>query len=130
MRITNFSIVGAVTATALVLSDCSISQAFSPPLRSVPRIRINGRPSPSFRFAIIPDKEIQQKTKKDTTQAFFDEEAPSPHDSGAGIPYECLTIGVLKEAFPGECRVSQTPDSVRTLVKEGFTVAVESGGMY
>ncbi|ACI65927.1 predicted protein [Phaeodactylum tricornutum CCAP 1055/1] len=127
MRITNFSIVGAVTATALVLSACSISQAFSPPLRSVPRIRINGRPSPSFRFAIIPDKEIQQKTKKDTTQAFFDEEAPSPHDSGAGIPYERLTIGVLKESFPGECRVSQTPDSVRTLVKEGFTVAVESG---
>ena len=44
------------------------------------------------------------------------------------IPYEELTIGIVKETFKGENRVSQTPDSVRGLVKAGFTVIVESGG--
>jgi len=44
------------------------------------------------------------------------------------IPYSDLTIGVLKETFPGENRVSQTPDSVQGLVKAGFHVVVEAGG--
>ena len=44
------------------------------------------------------------------------------------IPYEELTIGVLKETFVGEKRVSQSPDSVSSLVKSGFNVAVQSGG--
>lgn len=44
------------------------------------------------------------------------------------IPYSDLTIGVLKETFKGENRVSQTPDSVRTLTKAGFKVIVESKG--
>ena len=44
------------------------------------------------------------------------------------IPYSELTIGVVKETFPGENRVSQSPDSVRSLVKAGFNVAVEKGG--
>lgn len=43
------------------------------------------------------------------------------------IPYSELTIGIVKETFKGENRVSQTPDSVRGLVKAGFTVIVESG---
>lgn len=44
------------------------------------------------------------------------------------IPYSELTIGVLKETFPGENRVSQTPDSIKGLVNAGFTVVVEAGG--
>lgn len=45
------------------------------------------------------------------------------------IPYEQLTIGVLKESFPpGENRVSQSPDSVAGLVKAGFAVLVQAGG--
>lgn len=44
------------------------------------------------------------------------------------IAYEQLTIGVVKESLDGENRVSQTPDSVRGLVKAGFTVLVEAGG--
>jgi Alanine dehydrogenase/PNT, N-terminal domain len=44
------------------------------------------------------------------------------------IPYEELTIGVLKETFPGEKRVSQSPDSVSSLVKSGFKVVVQLGG--
>jgi NAD(P) transhydrogenase len=43
------------------------------------------------------------------------------------IPYSELTIGIAKETFKGENRVSQTPESVRGLVKAGFTVVVESG---
>merc|ERR1712159_512518 len=42
-------------------------------------------------------------------------------------PYEKITIGVPKETLPLERRVSQTPDSVKNLVKAGFKVQVESG---
>lgn len=47
---------------------------------------------------------------------------------GEAIPYSQLTIGVMKEIYPGENRVSQTPDSIRTLTKAGMTVVVEKGG--
>jgi len=43
------------------------------------------------------------------------------------IPYSQLTIGVMKETFPGENRVSITPESVSILIKEGFHVVVQSG---
>jgi len=43
------------------------------------------------------------------------------------IPYSELTIGIVKETFEGENRVSQTPDSVKSLSKAGFTVIVQSG---
>ena len=43
------------------------------------------------------------------------------------IPYSQLTIGVMKETFPGENRVSITPESASILIKEGFHVVVESG---
>ena len=43
------------------------------------------------------------------------------------IPYSELTIGVSKETFKGENRVSLTPDNVETLVKAGFQVVIQSG---
>lgn len=46
---------------------------------------------------------------------------------GKAQPYSSLTIGVMKETFPGENRVSQSPESVALLVKAGFDVVVESG---
>ena len=46
----------------------------------------------------------------------------------APVPYSELTIGVLKETTDGENRVSQSPDSVRALVKAGFNVVVQKGG--
>lgn len=52
---------------------------------------------------------------------------PGPQLLGEPTPYSELTIGVLKETKPGETRVSQTPDSVRNLVKAGFQVAVQAG---
>ncbi len=51
-----------------------------------------------------------------------------PQILGKAIPYQDLTIGVLKETYEGENRVSQTPDSVRSLTKAGFHVIVEQGG--
>lgn len=47
---------------------------------------------------------------------------------GNAMPYEELTIGVLKETYDGENRVSQSPDSVANLVKAGFNVIVQGGG--
>jgi Alanine dehydrogenase/PNT, N-terminal domain len=49
---------------------------------------------------------------------------------GVPIPYNKLTIGVLKEIYPGENRVAQTPDSIRTLIKAGMNVVVQSGGTF
>ena len=44
-----------------------------------------------------------------------------------GIPHSELTIGIPKEIFENERRVSQTPESVGKLVKSGFKVLVETG---
>jgi NAD(P) transhydrogenase len=48
----------------------------------------------------------------------------APKANGA---YESLTIGVPKETLHLEKRVSQTPDSIKNLVKAGFNVHVEKG---
>lgn len=58
----------------------------------------------------------------------FEEESSSIRIMGEPIPYKDLTIGVMKETYKGENRVSQTPDTVKMLVKEGFNVVVQSGG--
>ena len=44
-----------------------------------------------------------------------------------GVPYESLTIGVIKETKFLEKRVAQSPDSVALLIKSGFKVVVEEG---
>ena len=59
----------------------------------------------------------------------FTGEAPSKI-LGGKIPYSELTIGVLKETYPGENRVSIAPDSAKMLVDAGFSVVVESGGEF
>ena len=53
---------------------------------------------------------------------------PKPHFLGEPTPYEELTIGVMKETYPEENRVSLSPDAVGLLTKAGFDVVVESGG--
>jgi hypothetical protein len=72
------------------------------------------------------DKEETTSTT-DTTAAAF-QEIKGSKILGQPIPYSQLTLGVLKETYPGENRVSQTPDSIKTLVKAGMTVVVQSGG--
>ncbi|KAL3908523.1 MAG: hypothetical protein SGPRY_009762 [Prymnesium sp.] len=44
-----------------------------------------------------------------------------------GIPYSQLTVGVLKETFPLERRVVQSPESVKLLTKAGLSVRVQAG---
>jgi len=46
---------------------------------------------------------------------------------GSPIPYSELTVGVLKESYPGENRVSVAPESVKLLVDAGLSVVVETG---
>ena len=38
-----------------------------------------------------------------------------------------MKIGVVKEAWPDECRVAASPKNVQRLIKQGFAVLVESG---
>ncbi|KAJ1623681.1 alanine dehydrogenase/PNT, N-terminal domain-containing protein [Pavlovales sp. CCMP2436] len=47
--------------------------------------------------------------------------------AAAGKPYAQLSVGVPKETVFLERRVSQTPETVAGLVKEGFVVKVERG---
>ncbi|KAL1530826.1 hypothetical protein AB1Y20_001722 [Prymnesium parvum] len=44
-----------------------------------------------------------------------------------GVPYSQLTVGVVKETYPLEKRVVQSPDSVRLLTNAGFSVRVQAG---
>ena len=74
--------------------------------------------------------EERKDVEEDQPASKFLEDPDAPNLLGKPIPYSELTIGVLKETYPGENRVSQTPDSVHSLVKEGFTVVVEAGGKY
>ena len=65
-------------------------------------------------------------------------EAPAPAAAAASssggrklngpVPYSDMTVGVVKETYPGENRVSVAPDSAKTLVDAGLTVVVEEGG--
>ncbi|XP_076217234.1 NAD(P) transhydrogenase, mitochondrial-like isoform X3 [Aptenodytes patagonicus] len=57
-----------------------------------------------------------------THQMLRSRAAPKP-----GIPYKQLTVGVPKEIFENEKRVALSPAGVQTLVKQGFSVVVESG---
>ena len=92
--------------------------------RTAPKIsRRHGYSSFSFELYVKEDVQIDD----DKTSAAFQDE-PKTQILGQPIPYSELTIGVLKETFKGENRVSQTPDSIRTLVKAGITVLVQSGG--
>jgi len=51
----------------------------------------------------------------------------SPKPPPVGTAYSKLTIGIPKEIFPNERRVAMSPAACKTLVKEGFNVAIEDG---
>ena len=75
------------------------------------------------------DKVVQGSSSVDFVAEAFAAE-PKSQILGAPIPYEKLTIGVTKEEFPGENRVSLSPDAVALLVKAGFHVVVQAGGKF
>ena len=69
----------------------------------------------------VPSDELKQEVD-------INVEEPKHLFLNEAIPYSELTIGVAKETFDGECRVSQSPDSVKKLVNAGFDVVVQAGG--
>eukprot|EP00533_Pseudo-nitzschia_delicatissima_P009466 CAMPEP_0116107174 /NCGR_PEP_ID=MMETSP0327-20121206/16069_1 /TAXON_ID=44447 /ORGANISM="Pseudo-nitzschia delicatissima, Strain B596" /LENGTH=1133 /DNA_ID=CAMNT_0003599917 /DNA_START=145 /DNA_END=3546 /DNA_ORIENTATION=+ len=90
--------------------------------------------TPIALYATVEDeqkKESGKEVPKDDaafiSEAFNKDDAEEALTFFSPIPYDELTIGIVKETFKGENRVSQTPDSVKGLVKAGFTVIVESG---
>jgi NAD(P) transhydrogenase len=84
--------------------------------------RVVTRSSASFvRYATIQEPQLEESVESVQVHAEASKTLGSP------IPYSDLTIGVLKESFPGENRVSQTPETVAQLVKAGFTVVVQAG---
>lgn len=114
-------------SVVLLLAEPAVAAftASSLTARTVPKtLRQNHRafssPHPSTKlYSAIADD------KTDEIAASF---VSSPNRILSGpIPYSDLTIGVMKETYPGENRVSQTPESVASLVKAGFNVVVETG---
>jgi len=45
--------------------------------------------------------------------------------SGFGKPISETSIGVQKEVFDGEKRVALSPEAVKRLKKDGFTINIE-----
>lgn len=105
---------------------CSTTEAFAPWTTTIRPTVKKGYPkyTKTLSFATVSET-------KNTSKELFDPakgKAISGSFLGKPIPYSELTIGVLRETYPGERRVSQSPDSVRNLVKEGFKVVVQAGG--
>jgi len=69
----------------------------------------------SRRFSVAVEEET--KAEEETSKIIL----------GKAIPYSDLTVGILKETYPGENRVSQSPESVKSLTKAGFKVVIEEG---
>jgi hypothetical protein len=126
----------SLAVVLFVGSSSWFANAFSPQL-SLRRVVV---PSQTFSHRRIKSWAPQYATKKpeqaeqeagaaSTPKAFLESSGEAKVWTQP-IPFEKLTIGVIKETFPGENRVSQTPDSIRSLVKEGFTVVVQAGGTY
>ncbi len=79
-------------------------------------------------FSAVSDEQNKvSEASSDPIAASF-EAIPENHILGKPIPYSDLTIGVVKETYLGENRVSLTPESVSLLTKAGLSVVVETGG--
>jgi hypothetical protein len=100
---------GQVAAWAPAITSLAVRTKVSPQQRSWLHVASNAKVEATFQ----------------TSEVFLDSQTQI---LGQPIPYSELTIGVLKETFKGENRVSQTPESVANLVKAGLTVIVQSGG--
>ncbi|KAL7451758.1 hypothetical protein ACHAWC_003560, partial [Mediolabrus comicus] len=79
-------------------------------------------------FSTVSDskKEADTATKKYDPSDDFTGKSPSKI-LGDKVPYSDLTVGILKETYPGENRVSIAPDSAKMLVDAGLSVIVETG---
>jgi len=76
-----------------------------------------------------PNSDVSKSNTSDDDWISEQFETKSPHQIlGTPIPYSDITIGVLKEDYQNENRVSVAPDSVKMLVDAGLNVVIESGG--
>uniref|UniRef100_A0A6V2B5X5 NAD(P) transhydrogenase, mitochondrial n=5 Tax=Ditylum brightwellii TaxID=49249 RepID=A0A6V2B5X5_9STRA len=71
----------------------------------------------------ISDSKVLNQSLFRTFSAKVDGDAAPPK----GTPYSKIKIGVPKETFPLEKRVSATPETVSKLTAPGFSVLIESG---
>ena len=108
-----------------VISWSTRSSGFSSPSQSSKQLNHISK----LYSSVADGKEVEKSTSYATFDPAdeFNAEAPAKI-IGRKIPYSELTIGVLKENYPGENRVSIAPESAKTLVDAGFSVVVESGG--
>jgi Alanine dehydrogenase/PNT, N-terminal domain len=102
--------------------------SFAPPVQKTSQLLLR-RPDS---FLVLQSTSTPEKTEEtladgSSIQASFLSTSPKTL-LGKSIPYAELVIGVMKESADGEARVSLTPSSVETLVKEGFQVLVQTGG--
>lgn len=121
-----------IVNTALWLKSSS-SEAFTIPPTSQVRFQPHLRRVPHYHQTNFYASVVEQQTQgiqNEQQQSTILESTASKIVLRKPIPYSDLTIGVLKETFPGENRVSQTPDSVSTLVIAGFNVVVQAGGVF
>ena len=91
-------------------------------------------PSPTQLYSSVSDEQdskAAEQQQEDYTavlkQTFESQESKI---LGQPIPYGELTIGVMRETYKGENRVSLSPDAVGLLTKAGLDVVVESGGAF
>jgi len=130
--------VGAAVAAPLLLSVLLVpSHSFTLPYSqtAIPH-GLSTTPSPPFQYASIEPhlfstvsdskKGVDTATKKYDPSDDFTGTSPSKI-LGEKVPYSDLTVGVLKESYPGENRVSIAPDSAKMLVNAGMSVIVETG---
>ena len=93
-------------------------------------------PSPTQLYSSVSDeqdsKAAEQQQEEDSTAAVLKQtfESPQSKNLGRPIPYGELTVGVMRETYKGENRVSLSPDAVGLLTKAGLDVVVESGGAF
>lgn len=121
---------GALAIAALL----SPSECFNLPLSTslVPSSRHGWQLTPLYSSV---ENEATETTAVTYSSSSFDPADDFTGDApskilGKPIPYSDLTVGVLKETYPGEQRVSIAPESAKMLVDAGLSVIVESGGEY
>jgi len=132
MKLSKIAVLSALSASS------SLSGAFSFSTSS-----LVSKPSSSIKYPFNPSRlqhsskalysAISEKNDLAEENSIDDEIAASFEENatkailGDPIAYADLTIGVCKETFPGENRVSLTPESVHLLTKAGLSVVVETG---
>ena len=133
MKTIHFAAVSALFAEPLISSAFTFSPTPFTTKSTKTTYDLNFKPShevvTSLFSAVSDDEQKVSEASSDPIADSF-ELIPENHFLGKPIPYSDLTIGVVKETYLGENRVSLTPESVSLLTKAGLSVVVEIGGEF